>query len=381
MQKACWAIIAASALGACAGPIATSIPIDFSATTTEGALAEAIEKREVRQVYALPRTFMRILVVAASRESRTGTFVVDASTDLVDFPDARHVYAIRHNSSFWSDDDLTFEVSADHHYLTAVKTKASDRSLDIARLAGTAILRATTGVRDARIGSPKSERSGAATDQVLFEDIIDPTVPGEVTRVNELMAPFCVRIEVRSPDGETLQASPAVDAATTDGILYRVRLPYKVNYFENTCAAARAPGEGERLGASILLLSSNQSRVIPLPLERALFVETVQNYVFGGTNKVNSSSISQPSAALSFMQLPLDIVDAILNVPIAAIKQLYTDDKAIAEQEKAAYEAQLGAIEARIRLLDMESRLKQGPQAPQTPADGPDKLSNPASGP
>ncbi len=287
----------------------------------------------------------------------------------------------------WRDDDLKLSVTEDG-LLSSSKTESTDQTgeilVQIAKtvaffVSGTPSVPQTVQFLK---GPDDKSRPTVFAKPFVYKPIFDPTNPPEIDDINvklltHHLAPYCLRVtgvasnKTSSPHSVGIEKNRGVP-----GLVYRSRLPYKVEIIELTDPdpiikdSAGLPNElcgvqtrslkdtnatmkpsGHPIDSSIVLLP-NKGPVGLIPFKAGSFVKTVHDVEFKN-GLLTKWDTNKPSEILAIVRVPLDIVDGIFEglsklVPFQT-KQV-TNESDLLKAQAELFKSQTELLEAQRSL-------------------------------
>lgn len=342
------------------------------------------------QTYMLPKALLRLQL-----RHENGVFKVNISEPII-VGDAKHRYDLLYNESFFASD--TFDVGVDEKtgLLTSINT-STDLQVDEILVAG-------AGAAGALVTIFESATPGD-NEQILVDELVDPTVKSEVdsvvARMNQVYGQIkgrscasagdqaCIQVRVNGEGFDYLEpaATATTDPACNVGICYRAVLPFRV--FASVINGSRdAKGQFPNSSSTSVVLPDPAS-VLHLDTSRPAFVARTTNLtmVNGMVQKVH---VEKPSEAVTMLGTPVRIVEAFFSAagavfrarkdPVEAQTELV---KARTEQQKAQDARRESAMRAPPPAIPLLLQVTDGVAVPATSKSNPQKplpLSGPQGG-
>lgn len=309
--------------------------------------------------YCLPKTVLSVDVIptGAATEQASGTNAtdVDVQGTLIILtpqiiPDLSETYSLNYNESIFANDDVTVSYLKNQFgscILSKITSSNEDKSGEIAEKLASLALRVATGVPTA---GPTIAAKGPTTKrpvqrvQMVLDGGNDRFRHAEAQLNSVLRAAgydFSVSINPigkwpATPPGEPRVGTPL------DGIVFRTPQPFMFTVERNGLTLAQA-----------IFYSETGSPLEFLPIRRSAFVKRVTTIDF--TNGFpDSIETKKPSQMSAFMNVPLDIVNAVLSAP----GQLLT-----VRVQNAQNQSQL--LQSQAAVLDNQKQLMQKTQEMQ----------------
>ncbi|EUC00044.1 hypothetical protein PMI07_006324 [Rhizobium sp. CF080] len=290
-------------------------------------------------------------------------------------PDGKHTYCLDYVASSLSHDQLSIGYAkpnsetagatqgkpATTGLLNYVASFSVDKSVNTARNLIRAIFVGMSGQRDFSGGRAGKTLSGEP--QVLGRFDVDPLDPIDMAKTNARLADFgfCLVLDQYSYEasvvsGEKYCANPTATAARYPsakladarrqywirkdperrGVLYRPRLPYMLQVY--TQEDPRHSAWQLRYVTEVKL--ENIAPIISLGVQRALFAQAKVGLEFDD-GVLTNFCISKSSEVAGFVDIPLDIVYGLVELPAATIRAEYER----ANSTEALKRAQINLIE------------------------------------
>lgn len=297
---------------------------------------------------SLPYNLPRVLVNVTIERKVVEGVAQDSLTvgDPVIVPDPAHQYRLYYDRSVFATDKMVFETGVSG-LLTTINATTEDETGDlVAKLAELAAQVAKVAVMLAPDGRPPIA-------PFKISKLVDPSDDGESRAVNGWLASLGADLVFESkPMGwrkEDLaaQKKALAEAPAQQGVFFRPVLPYVLSL-------RRASGATI---AQAAVLAPNEAPILGIRLERFPFVRANNTLTFS-QGLLTKFEIDKPSEALGFIQIPIDVAKAIVDIP----GQLLQMKVQSTTNETGLLEAQKALLEARRALEETEN--------PSKPADG-----------
>lgn len=328
------ATIAALAVGAavCGCTVIDTIPVvelDGSACHSAGG------------AYYLPKGLLHLKVKNAAAP-QLGFMIDDTDPTVVPSSDRRQLFCLDYLTSPTSDDIIAVERDENTGTLKTVASDVTDRTPQIAQtLVNTAENLAIAGARGALL-------TAAPGDTVDLQ--FDPFDLVELRTVNHSLRSFgfCLYIEGHSfspdqitperwcdsprqdsfanPNDMIFKALPIPPAASKSGILYRPALTYRLIIYR------KSDPQRDRwtLFKTKTIEMPNIAPVLSIGVERAMFARRATLLTFTG-GVLTGVQIHKTSELVGFVSIPLQVAQAIVDIPAQIIKIRISDVNQSAE--------------------------------------------------
>lgn len=306
----------------CAERVAFSQAIEVSANSA-GAEAGGL-------AYALPKT---IVTVKAER-AKDGTVTYTVTPSIV--PDQTARYRVRYAASWFSDDDLTFQVDR-NGLLTSTKTSIKDRAGDIV-----VQLAKTAGAAAAVLGYAARQQRPPAVDSRMYP----------FSHVYELET-FAAGPELKDGARITVDPSwlPAGDRLLPQGCNFSV-------CFRTPVALRASVGlPGQRQASEFSFLAINPYRTEGLDFRTAALVTRTNSATFD-SGILTSINIVKPSTAFELASLPYNMIKAFFS----AIGELLTIRVTNQQAETSVLKSQVEQLKAVLELQTLLQKQQAGAQ-------------------
>lgn len=278
-------------------------------------------------------------------------------------PDPRYMFSLSHLSDIFADDQVTITLSA-NGLLTKVETtsegKAGQVLVKLAELAKE-IMKASAGLpTDVRV-------LAFGKEPFQYEVILDPTDAKAIETVNaDLNKRGCnLLVDVLPPAfpsaTEVVQnaiqrpgptgGKPNLDdppTAMRTGIFYRPALPYIVSF--KTKDESRAT---ESIQTAQTIYLPNIAPILTFDIKRPAFVKFTQTVEFE-SGMLKSSSVTKPSEAVGFVNIPVELAKSIVAIP----SELFKFRIETRQGEAGVLEAQGKLLEVQKQLLEKQEELR-----------------------
>jgi hypothetical protein len=257
-------------------------------------------------------------------------------------PDPNHQFLLDYHAASTADDDVKVSIGSDG-LLTKIDVTSEDKTAAI-------ILKLVDIAKEAAKIAILSE--GGAT---VYEATFDPFDPLESAKVSNDLGAFNCSYKLLRISGNERDVSKRVVTRETEvdrinGIAFRPVFAYSL-HLKNDGAPASLQ----------TVLLPNQAQVMSLPVTRAAFVKKVTTLGFdhGILTEVH---IAKPSEVLGFLEIPLGIAKAIVDIPAELIQLKIDTTKSntdLLNQQKAQIQAQQALDDLRA-----QSRVSRSSTAP-----------------
>lgn len=301
--------------------------------------------------YSLPMTMMTLTV----KSNDKGDITVDQPT-LTRVPDGKMLFNLDYLADITSDD--TFKVELDESgFLKQVTVAADDKKGPIIEILASTVLTLMTGI-PVNVGelSQNDKRALVNRGGILLQQTINPNDDVELRHLNTRLLKYGLSVDVAlfGTGQNTEKLPPSNDSSDRTGIFYRPLRPYIVSIK----AQDKSTQDWETFGAYIIH-TENASPLISVDISRSYFVKRETTLMF---NKgiLTSAELKKPSEILGLVKIPLDIANAIVDIP-ARLLQFRID---YSNKQTSLVENQKKLIEAQRNLLDVIEQEK----AKATPA-------------
>lgn len=283
--------------------------------------------------YFLPMTLMTIAV----KRSTANDVTVETPT-VQRVPDPSLQFSLDYLTDISADDTFKVELD-DQGLLKQVSATADDKKGPIIETVAATVLTLMTGV-PVPVGAKRS-LAGIPVGAIALTRTLNPNDAVAIAALNDDLRPFGIAMGVE-PVRSTPGAPPVPDvaAATRDGrsgIFYRAPLPYIVSFSR--------PGEGPF--QSYAVFSENASPIVAVDVSRSYFARRETTLTFK-QGVLSSAEVKKPSELLGFVQIPLDLANAIVGIP-AQLLQVRIDQT---NQMKQLATAQEQLIQAQKKLIE-----------------------------
>jgi hypothetical protein len=325
-------------LTACSGPIVSErFSLDDARASYHGT---------AHGLYCLPKEYFRLTVVDEGDDG-LGIGVVSVTA-----PDFGEVYRLGLDESWLSDDKITVAyaktpqstgadaAAAPSCLLSMISSVVTDQTPDIARTLTKTVLRGLTGKADA-MSATTTGASDADKPLVRFATVFelqpDDTKLGETeTKINTALidaglSKLQIKLHSRGPkhNGKSTLAGVGQNDPRW-GVFGRLAQPYVISVFGES-----VQNKIDRLIVEEVVYAHNGVQPFFVAIDRGAFVKraTTIDFSQGYPVAINTTKDSELNA---FMQIPLDIVSAIVSAPLDALEA----DKTLAENRAALIDAQ-----------------------------------------
>ncbi len=308
---------------------------------------EGVACRSTAGAYFLPRTLVRVKVMP--NDIGRGFKVDRDQPAFATVADFRHQpYCLDYLASPTSRDVVAIKRSA-NGLLQEVFSNVVDRSAEIA------ITLVKAGALFAQAGARTSVLNGAAAGEAPPDLMFDPFDPLEMTEVNRALRRFglCVYIENHNfPEGTVnpqawcsdphqeryvnqynilLATTPARPEAMNGGILYRPNTTHKLVIRRKSDPTGREPWS---LYITKHMEMPNVSPIFSIGVHRAIFTNRETSLTFAN-GVLTNVRIEKGSELEAFSRIPLEVAQAIVNLPTEIIQLRINDTKGQSELASA----------------------------------------------
>lgn len=251
--------------------------------------------------YHLPKGIVHFFIKRISGSA--GKFYVIETPTVELVPDWNHRYFFQYTPSSFTDDDLTLEFS-DQGFLRRVHTLIDDQTDEfiekIGELATTAIEAAVT-----LPGAFKTRGMTGATEELVYEARLDPFREEEVKAMNLDLSSFIdpnLSFSASVPDPVNYQPDPN-RTANQQAIYSRPPVLAEINLHNGAMVDRK----------TIRLPHPYLTHVVEIP--RAPFVKTEFLIEFNDMAYPTLINIKKPSTAMAIIQVPINILNALIALP------------------------------------------------------------------
>jgi|GEM_PF-2593586 len=260
-------------------------------------------------------------------------------------PNRSEKFMLRYHPSVMARDEMNVKVGSDG-LLTKVKMTADDKTDEvIIKLVDVA----TQLSKSMLLGEAAAKGDGGT---IIYDATFNPlTQSGQITQ--ELAARFpeaklSVAVEEIGNAGKAYHAAfreRQTSERAFSGVAFHPTIPYTL-----ICKAS-----GKVVNRELMLLP-DPDEIHTLPVRRSAFVEKVNDLNFDH-GMLTEVTVTKPSEALAFMEIPLAMAKAITDIP-ANLFQVRIDQTknatAIAEQQQKLFDAQKKQMEAEMALKQLQ---------------------------
>jgi len=302
-------IVAAFALTGCATPILSSLEASSNAF---------YQSRSV-QYYALPKG----IVDFELHKTKNGYFM---ATSVRYEPDPQHLYYVNYHNNISTTDKVVVQTDA-KGLLVSVQGKSKDEL---------PMLIAKFGELAQEVAKLSALRGDDTTR--LLQVVLDPTNKASLAALNERLKAENADLKLEVLEPSQIAGMQCPQEVCNGGIKFRPALPYVFTLKLSNNIHDQA-----------IITLPNEAPILAVDVKRAAFVEKDTQLTFesGMLTKVD---ISKPSEALGFIQIPIDIVKAIVGIPSALLDfkiNVTQKETSLLEQQAAIIKAQQALIEAK----------------------------------
>ena len=249
--------------------------------------------------YHLPKGIVNFAIKRIAHSDAVFYAIETPSVELV--PDWNHRYYFQYAPSSFTDDDITLEFT-ELGFLRRVHSFIDDQTDEfiekIAELATTAVEAA------AAIPSFKTRSLDGVQEELIYEARLDPFREVEVERLNQDLASFDPNLSFSAiiPDEDRFEPDPVQNASR------------QVLYSRPPVIAELCLNHGKMVDRhQVRLPHPYLTHVIEIP--RAPFVKTEFLIEFNEMAHPMMINIKKPSTAMAMIQLPINILNAIISIP------------------------------------------------------------------
>lgn len=260
-------------------------------------------------------------------------------------PNKSEKFLLQYHPSIMARDEMNVKVGSDG-LLTKVKMTADDKTDEvIIKLVDVA----TQLSKSMLLGEAAAKGDGGT---IIYDATFNPlTQSGQITQ--ELAARFpeaklSVAVEEIGNAGKAYQAAfhqRQTSERAFSGVAFHPTIPYTL-----ICKA------GGKVVNRELMLLPDPDEIHTLPVRRSAFVEKVNDLNFDH-GMLTEVTVTKPSEALAFMEIPLAMAKAITDIP-ANLFQVKIDQTknatSIAEQQQKLFDAQKKQLEAEMALKQLQ---------------------------
>ncbi len=321
-------IVVSTLVGGCAPDIVTSKPYT----------ADGIEFGSAKGVgYFLPKALVSLEV-----ERKKGVVTVKAK-DPIYMPDTDHLYFLEYDHDVFFDDEVTIQVGS-NGLLSSIETKSKDQSGEFVKKI---VELATEVAKIAAVSGDGKEKDFKIVDS--FDPLDDKDRSRFERKLSRALGTRIADVDV-SPMFQEAKFEKFPKKCTS-GVCARTALPYQVTL---SILPKSANSDSDTLAWSFGAHLPQQAPVIGIPLTRSSFVKNEAELTFsnGMLTKLN---YVEPSEAVGFMQIPIDVAKAIVSIPSAVLDFKVTNlekDKKLLKEQKGLIDAQNELIKAQQEQLE-----------------------------
>lgn len=358
-----------------AGALALSLSSGCKVIDTVPVVSETGELcRTAFGSYFLPKSMIPVKVTQVDN----APFQIVVSQPVAD-ADRRQMFCLDYLASPLADDTMTVIRDQNLGVLVKVGSDNDDKSKDIALTALEIGLIGATG--NPNVTRKASIVTDADTDKTILADfMVDPFDRTRLAEINAVLTGvygYCVIIEGHTVGNENVQSycnapfkygryvkvSPddALPAMRPDemsrGILYKPNQTHQMVIFRRRDPQSRTPWQ---IFQTKRVEMPNISPIFSVGVERSAFVFRKTTLLFD-KGVLKDITIEKPSEALSFVEIPLRVVQAVTQIPAEIIKVRV----AAINNEKEIAVAQAGLIQTQRATAEaVESLRSTGSVAP-----------------
>jgi hypothetical protein len=237
-------------------------------------------------------------------------------------PDMSSVFFLEYNSSFATEDAITFGVG-ENQLLQSVNATSTDKSGEaLVTLAKIAANVAMMVAGKEKSGQPAPKCSGF--DPVSISTYLDPTLtdesPFSKSALNALLGENAMLSFNVTPLGNKSSGSPSKTEADNisspkegeknkkSGVLFRVPTAYQLE------VTFYPPGCPKKETIQIMVLAPSKDLVYSLNVDRGALITKTTNLTIAD-GMLTKIEVNKPSSLLGILNVPLDVIKAILSAP------------------------------------------------------------------
>lgn len=304
--------------------------------------------------YPLPMSLIT-LTIKQETGKENSYYITEPTVKKV--PDPRMLFSLDFSESITSSDSIKVERD-ENGFLKKVTLGADDKSTEIIKAIANTVLTLLSGVPVGVGGEPRADIA-VATDQVVFQRVIDPLDEKARQEVNNIIKKFGFSIVINPLKETGKRASDIivenVDEGGKGGLYYRHPIPYLLEVNKTV------PATGVSFTvAEYMLYLENKAPLIRIDTSRTFFAKKDITLNFAQGQLVDSE-IKKGSELLNIVSIPYDIANAIVSLP-TKILQLKIDttgkEKTLIDNNKAIIDSQTQLMETQRKYLDLLNKEK-----------------------
>jgi hypothetical protein len=167
----------------------------------------------------------------------------------------------------------------------------------------------------------------------VFDATFDPFNPVESERVRVGLAAFGYAYHLFRTDGSEVdpEAEPVsptrMTSPSASGIAFRPVFAYPLVLDQGPSSRKRSRKSFGKPIATATVLLQNEAQIMTIPITRAAFVKKI-TYLGFDNGLLTEVDINKPSEALAFMDIPLAIAKAIVDIPAQIVQLKFNFAKA-----------------------------------------------------
>jgi hypothetical protein len=245
-------------------------------------------------------------------------------------------FVLRYNALATSEDDVKVSIGSDG-LLTRVNVSSEDKT-------GAIILKLV------ELAQYVAEAAAfAETGQtIVFDATFDPFDPAESERVRVGLAGFGYAYHLFrtngsevGPEGES-KGPVQTTSLSASGVAFRPVFAYTLVLDQVPSSSNRSRKSIGKPVATATVLLPNEAQIMTIPITRAAFVKKITSLAFDH-GLLTEVDINKPSEALAFMDIPVAIAKAIVDIPAQIVQLKFNFAKAntdLLSQQKLEDQAQ-----------------------------------------
>jgi hypothetical protein len=295
--------------------------------------------------YFLPKGLIHVQF-KPKEGSTTGEYELTITTEYV--PDPNFFYTLKYQPSAISNDTINKVAVSQQGLLTHVQVSAEDKTADIINklvLIAKAPFVPSIPVPGAALTALTKE--GTPKKLLAFDMVIDPTPPpsppplrrpNSIEEANAKLKDYKIQLSLINWEGQRTVIPSASPLDPSQGVYYRPLLPWTLRV-EST--------DNNLFIKDATIYLPNGAPILSLDITRAAFVTKSIHYTFTD-GILTQLEISKPSEVLGFVDIPLNVIKAIVALPTELIQVKIDTSK----MNQGLLAQQLAEIRARDALID-----------------------------
>ena len=317
-----------------AGLLASMLVACASDTVRSGSVTDPpkIWSRTDAVPYNLPRVLFNVTIERKVVDGAAQDTMTVGEPAVV--PDPEHRYRLYYDRSAFASDSMLFETGVSG-LLTTINATSEDETGDLVVKLG------ELAAQVARIAAAARAPAPPPPTPFKISKLVDPANDGDRNELDGWLSKRGLDFDVVPLGWDRAKIASEREALKKPpprGVLFRPVLPYKISLSSS----------GQTI-SEVVAFAPQEAPVLGIRLERFRFVRATNKLAFN-QGLLTKFEIEKPSEALGFIQIPIDVAKAIVDIPGQLLQmkvQSTTNETGLLEAQKALLEARQALAQAK----------------------------------